>query len=400
MRRESLYTSGMTAASSGDTLRAHARDLSARIASAAPEIEQQRRVPPALVADLACAGLFRMLVPRDAGGLEVEPGAMLDVLEEIARGDGSAGWAVMIGATTGVIAAYLPDAAARVIFAATPDGVTGGVFHPRGRATVVDGGYRVSGRWPLASGCQHCAWLLGGCIVFADGKPKPRENGAPEARMMIFPASEVTILDTWNVSGMRGTGSHDIAVEDVFVPAERSVWFSTDPVRRGGPLYAFPVFGLLALGIAAVATGIARGAIDDLLELAGAKVPTGSRRPLAERSATQATVAQATALVAASRAHLRAAVDEVWQAAASGAAITLEQRARLRLAATQSVRDAAKAVDLAYECGGATSIYADSPLQRRFRDVHVATQHVLVAPATFELAGRVLLGLPADTEML
>lgn len=390
----------MTEASTGDTLPARASDLAPRIAAAAADIELQRRIPQALVMDLARAGLFRMLVPRDAGGLEVGPRVMLDAIEEIARGDGSAGWAVMIGATTGVIAAYLPDAATHEIFAATPDGVTGGVFHPRGRAAVVDGGYRVSGRWPLASGCQHCAWLLGGCIVFEDGKPKLRDSGAPEARMMIFPARDAQIIDTWNVSGLRGTGSHDIAVEDLFVPAERSVWFSTDPVRRGGALYAFPVFGLLALGIAAVSLGIARGAIDDILELAGAKVPTGSRRPLAERSSTQATVAQATALVAASRAHLRATVDEIWQTAARGEQATLEQRARLRLAATQSVRDAAKAVDLAYECGGATSIYADSALQRRFRDVHVATQHILVAPATYELAGRVLLGLPADTEML
>lgn len=390
----------MSEASTGDTLRAHAHQLAARVADAAAAIEEQRRIPPPLVADLARAGLFRMLVPSRAGGLEVEPRVMLDAIETIARGDGSAGWAVMIGATTGLIAAYLPDTATHEIFVATPDGVTGGVFHPRGRATVVDGGYRVSGRWPLASGCQHCAWLLGGCIVFADGEPKLRENGAPEARMMIFPAGAAQIIDTWNVSGLRGTGSHDIAVDDLFVPAERSVWFSSDPVRRGGALYAFPVFGLLALGIAAVALGIARGAIDDLLELAGAKVPTGSRRPLAERSATQATVAQATALVAAAHAHLRATVDEVWRTATSGGAVTLEQRARLRLAATQTVRDAARAVDLAYECGGATSIYADSALQRRFRDVHVATQHILVAPATYELAGRVLLGLPADTEML
>ncbi|MBY0278334.1 acyl-CoA dehydrogenase family protein [Candidatus Binatia bacterium] len=390
----------MTTAPTGDALRGIARELRARIADSAATIEQQRRVPAELVAEMARAGLFRMLVPRDAGGVEAEPRTMLDVLEEIACGDGSAGWAVMIGATTGVIAAYLPASATNEIFTASPEGVTGGVFHPRGHATVVDGGYRVSGRWPLASGCQHCAWLLGGCLVVEDGKPRLRDGGAPEARMMIFPARDVQIIDTWNVSGLRGTGSHDIAVADLFVPAERSVWFSTDPVRRGGALYAFPVFGLLALGIAAVALGIARGAIDDVLELAGAKVPTGSRRPLAERSATQATVAQATALVAASRAHLHATVDAVWRTASSGGAVSLEQRARLRLAATQTVRDAAKAVDLAYECGGATSIYEDSALQRRFRDVHVATQHVLVAPATYELAGRVLLGLPADTERL
>jgi alkylation response protein AidB-like acyl-CoA dehydrogenase len=384
----------------GNALRAYASDLGTRIAADAPTIEEQRRVPPALVAEIARAGLFRMLVPRDVGGLEVEPRVMIDVLEEVARGDGSTGWVVMIGATSGVIGAYLPEPAAREIFAANSEVVTGGAFHPRGRATVVDGGYRVSGRWPFASGCQHCGWLIGGCIVFADGKPKLRDGGAPEARMMILPASEVQILDTWHVSGLRGTGSHDIVIEEAFVPAERSVWFSTDPVRRGGPLYAFPVYGLLALGIAAVALGIARGAIDDLLELAGAKVPTGSRRPLAERAATQTAVAQATALLAAARAHVHATVEEIWQTATSGAAPTLEQRARLRLAATHAVRDSARVVDLAYECGGATSIYEGSPLQRRFRDVHVATQHVLVAPATYELAGRVLLGLPADAEML
>ena len=384
----------------GDALRAHARGLSARIAADAPAIEEQRRVPPALVAELARAGLFRMLVPRAVGGLEVDPATMLDVLEEVACADGSAGWATMIGATTGVIGAYLPDAAAREIFATDPDIVTGGVFHPRGRAVLTDGGYRVSGRWPLASGCQHCSWLLGGCVIFADGKPRLRADDTPEVRMTIFPADQVRIIDTWNVSGMRGTGSHDIAVEDVFVPFERSVWFSTDVPQRGGPLYAFPVFGLLALGIAAVALGIARGALDDLTAIAGTKVATGSRRPLAERSAIQATVARATAQLGASRTFVHQTVHEVWQDAQGGAPVALEQRARLRLAATHAVREAVQVVDAMYEAGGATAIYADNPLQRRFRDVHVATQHILVAQPTWELAGRILLGLPAETEML
>jgi alkylation response protein AidB-like acyl-CoA dehydrogenase len=386
--------------SPGNALLAASRDLASAIAGAAPAIEEARRIPPALVRDIARAGLFRMLVPRAVGGLEVDPATMLDVLEEVACADGSAGWATMIGATTGVIGAYLPDAAAREIFAADPDTVTGGVFHPRGRAVLTDGGYRVSGRWPLASGCQHCSWLLGGCVILADGKPRLRPDGTPEVRMTIFPADQVRIIDTWNVSGMRGTGSHDIAVEDVFVPFERSVWFSTDVPRRGGPLYAFPVFGLLALGIAAVALGIARGAIDDFMAIAGKKVATGSRRPLAERSATQATVARATGLLGASRAYVRETVRAAWESAQHGAPVTLEQRARVRLAATQAVRDATQAVDLMYEAGGATAIYADNPLQRRFRDVHVATQHVLVAQPTWELAGRILLGLPADTEML
>jgi len=383
----------------GSAALAAARALAGPIAVAAPAIEDARRIPPALVRDIARAGLFRMLVPESVGGLEVDPASMLDVLEELARADGSAGWTVMIGATTGVIGAYLPEAAAREIFG-NPESVSGGVFHPRGRALIADGGYRVSGRWPLASGCQHCAWLLGGCVILENGKPRLRADGSPEVRMTIFPAADVQIIDTWNVSGMRGTGSHDIAVEDLFVPHARSVWFSTDAPQRGGALYAFPVFGLLALGIAAVALGIARGAIEDFQAIAGKKVATGSRRPVAERSATQAQVARATALLGACRAYVHETVREVWDAARAGEPITLEQRARLRLAATQAVRDAAQTVDLMYEAGGASAIYADSPLQRRFRDVHVATQHVLVAAPTYELAGRILLGQPADTEML
>ncbi|MEW6273014.1 MAG: acyl-CoA dehydrogenase family protein [Thermodesulfobacteriota bacterium] len=388
-----------SAAAVGSPLAA-ARSLAGAIAAAADGIESARRVPPALAGELARAGLFRMLVPRELGGLEVEPLVMVDAIELVARADGSTGWTVAIGATTGLVAAYLPDAAAHEVFARDPDVVAGGVFHPRGRAELVDGGYRVTGRWPLASGCQQCGWLVGGCLLFADGKPRLRDDGLPEPRMMLFPASEARIVDTWHVSGLRGTGSHDVEVEGLFVPRERSVWFSTDAPRRGGPLYAFPVFGLLALGIAAVALGIARGAIDDLTALATAKVPTGSRRRLAERGATQAEIGRAEATLGAARAYVRETVREVWDAVRGGEPMRLEQRARLRLAATQAVRDAAGVVDAMYDAGGVSSIYASSTLQRRFRDVHVATQHVLVAPPTFELAGRVLLGLPCDTEML
>lgn len=386
--------------SPGTTPLAAARDLGLTIAADAPAIEESRRIPPPLVEEIASAGLFRMLVPESLGGLEVDPLTMIDVLEELGRADGSAGWAVMIGATTGVIAAYLPDAAAQEIFADDPDTITGGVFHPRGRATMTDGGYRVSGRWPLASGCQHCSWLLGGCVVFDGKTPHLRADGTPDVRMTIFPASDVQIVDTWNVSGMRGTGSHDIAVQDVFVPRERSVWFSTDVPQRGGALYRFPVFGLLATGIAAVALGIGKGAIEDFVTLAQKKVATGSRRPLAERSSMQAQLGQASARLGAARASLRETIRGVWDAAQAGDEIGLEQRATVRLAATQAVRDAAAAVDLMYEAGGATAIYSESPLQRRFRDVHVVTQHILVAPATYELAGRILLGQPGDTEML
>jgi alkylation response protein AidB-like acyl-CoA dehydrogenase len=281
-----------------------------------------------------------------------------------------------------------------------PDTVTGGVFAPRGQALVVDGGYRATGRWAFGSGSEHCAWLLGGCVVIDGGKPVLLGRGVPDSRMMLFPAHDVRIHDTWNVAGLCGTGSHDLEVVDVFVPAARAVSLVLDRPRVEGPLFRFPVFGLLALGIAAVATGIARTAIDELVALAGGKTPMGSKRVLAERGVVQMQVAQAEAALESSRAWLRTTVAEAWDAACATGAIPVPQRTALRLAATEATIRATRAVDLMYEAGGGTAIYASSPLQRCFRDVHVATQHAMVAPSTYELTGRLLLGLDTDTATL
>jgi alkylation response protein AidB-like acyl-CoA dehydrogenase len=378
-----------------------ARKLASTIELRSAEIERGRRLPPDLVAQLAEAGLFNLCVPRAYGGGEIEPDDFVETLEAVARADGSTGWCVMIGATSGMVAAYLPDDEARAIYGA-PDVVTGGVFAPRGTATPVDGGFRMNGRWAFASGSQHCAWLMGGCLVRgADGADADvGRDGVPDPKLLLLPAAEVEILDTWTVAGLCGTGSHDMVVTDVFVPESRAVSLVTDPPRQRGPLYAFPLFGLLAVGIAAVALGLGRAAVDELTSLAGVKTPTGSRRRLAQRSAVQADVAQAEARLRAGRSFLLDAVGAAWTSAGAGDAISLEQRALLRTAATHATREAAAAVDLAYEAGGGTSVYATSPLQRHFRDVHVVTQHVMVAPPTYELAGRVLLGMPTDTTML
>src|SRR5262245_5305098 len=205
--------------------------LAPRIRAAADDIEASRRVPEALVQALADLGVFRLCVPRGLGGLEAHPSELADVIATIAAADGSTGWCAAIGATTGVVAAYLAEPVAREIYA-DPRVVTGGVYAPRGTAVPASGGWRVSGRWPFASGSEHCRWLVGGCVV--------RDGGAPRARLMLFPASEARILDTWHVAGLRGTGSHDMTVEDVFVPAERSVSIVDDRPRAQGPLYAFP----------------------------------------------------------------------------------------------------------------------------------------------------------------
>ena len=383
-----------------DPLVVAARGLAPRIRAVADQAEAERHLPTALVDAMASAGLFRMCVPRTFGGGEVHAATMVCAIEEVAHADGSAGWCAMIAATSGVLSAYLPDAMAAQIYGATRDVVTGGVFAPHGKAIAVDGGYRVSGRWAYGSGCQHCQWLMGGCVVVEDGAPRLLPSGSPDSRLMLFPISAAQIFDTWTVAGLRGTGSHDFAVENLFVPVERSASLITDVPRQSGPLYAFPVFGLLALGIAGVALGIARGAIDAFTQLAGSKMPAGSRRRLAERPVIHMQVAEAEALLGAARAFLFDTVSQAWQAAVAQGTIATTQRARLRLAASHATVSAAKVVDLMYTAGGGTSIYATSPLQRCFRDVHVVTQHMMVAQPTYELIGRVLLGIETDTSML
>lgn len=365
-----------------------ARSLAPRAAELADVTESGRRLPAELVSAFRGEGLFSMCTPASLGGGEVPVAEMVEAVETIATADAAAAWCVMIQATSGVLGAYLqPDVAAEIF--GRGDAVLGGVYAPLGRAKVVPGGYRVTGRWPFASGSGHCTWLSGGATL---------EQGPP--RMMTFPASEVTIVDTWQVSGLAGTGSNDIQVDDVFVPAGRSVSLTSDRPVEKGVLYKFPVFGFLALGIAAVALGTARGAIDDILDLAGAKTPTGSRRKLAERPLIQMQVAQCEAILGSARAFVNATVGDCWHLAESGVELGLRERARLRLAATHATIASTQVVDLMYTAGGGTSIYRTNTLQRRFRDIHTATQHVMVAQPTFELAGRVLLGIDADFSLL
>ncbi len=363
--------------------------LAPSIAARAADTESQRRLPVDLAAELAQAGLFRMLVPRALGGLEVDPHTLFTTLETLGQADAATGWCVMIGATTALVAGWLPEAEARAVFAA-PDVITGGVFAPMGRARVDGDDYIVSGRWAWASGSANCRWLLGGAVV-GDG---------PAHRMMIMRREEVELIDTWDALGMRGTGSGDMAAKDVRVPQARSVSFMTDTPRATGPLYRFPPFGLLAMGIAAVAAGNARGALADLAALAAAKRGGGSSRSLAERGVVQAEFAAASADLDAARALAMDRLGAGWQRLLAGDDLGLHDRAHLRLAATQLTRAAARTAAKMHELAGGTSVYANHPLGRRFRDAHVATQHVMVAPPTLELAGRVLLGLPTDAAML
>ena len=378
---------------------AAAERIAPTLRARADEIERARRLPADLAQQFAQAGFFRMVVPRDIGGLELPPETLMGTIEAVARADASCGWCVMIGATSGMSAAYLEPDVARDIYG-DPLVITGGSNTPTGRATPDGDGFRLSGRWPWVSGGANCSWLKGISVVMEDGKPRLLPNGSPDARMMVFPASQATLIDTWQVAGMNGSGSGDMEVTDIRVPQAFTYSLVTGKPFASGALYQFPAFGLLAMGIGAVALGNARAAIDDLVELAGVKKPQGSRRTLAERSAAQSELAQAEAILRSARAFYYEAIGDAWRKAQQGDAIGTEDRALLRLAATHATRSSADVVRRMFELGGGSVVYASHPLQRRFRDAYTATQHMMIAPPSWELAGRVLMGLPTDASML
>jgi indole-3-acetate monooxygenase len=382
---------------------AAARELAPRAAELAEESERARRLAPALSRALADAGLYRLCVPAALGGGEQPPLVLVEAIEALAAGDASAAWCVAVSSTAGLLAAYLPEEGAQEVYGA-PGAVVGGVFAPTGRAVAGSGELTASGRWEFCTNAEHCDWLMGGCVVLDGDDPRMLAGGRPDVRLLLFPSREVQIRDTWHVAGLRGTGSQDIEVSDLAVPVARSASLLSGAPRVPGPLYAFPPFGLLAVALAAVALGTARGALDDAAGLAGARVPTFGTRRAAERGTVQAALARAEAGVRAARAGLRAAIEEAWSAARArrGAPRPLPRAARagLRLAATHAVEASAAAVDACWSVAGGAAIREELPLQRRFRDVHAATQHLLIAPPTWEQAGRVLLGVEGDDALL
>jgi alkylation response protein AidB-like acyl-CoA dehydrogenase len=380
-----------------DTVAA-ARALGPSLRSRSEEIESARRIPADLAGEFAAAGFHGLLAPEAYGGLEVPPRQMFETVEALAEADGSAAWCVFIHATSATMLAYLPESEARAVFS-TPTTTLAGVFAPRGIASVDGDGFRVSGRWAWGSGTENADWILGGCRIVRDGEVEAGPGGRPIPRLALVPAGEVRLLDTWRVSGLCGTGSTDFAIDDVFVPQARIASPGLDrPLDR--PLYAFPNFALLAMGIAAVALGLARASIREAVALAGAKTPDGSARKLANRPHVQGEIARAEAGVRSARAFLMESIETAWEVARRDSRIGVEQRRDLRLATTWATGQAAAAVDRMYEVAGGTAVYRDSPLQRHFRDVHAATQHMMVGTSTYELTGRLLLGLETDTSFL
>lgn len=278
--------------------------------------------------ELIDAGVFRMLMPRSLSGDEIDPMSTCRVVEEVSTQDGAAGWCAMIGAANGHFAGLLPAEGARQIFA-DRNVVLAGAFRPTGVAEAVDGGYRVTGHWPFASGIMHSDWLFGGCRIMDGDSPRMTPAGAPVVKLMFLPRAEGHVLDTWHTDGLRGTGSHDFEVKGVFVPASRSVWFTDPPVERG-PLYSLPAITLFSPMIASVALGIARHALEEFKDLAAVKKPTRSQDLLRARPVAQSQLGEAEGLLRAGRAFLFEALGDAWEVARRGEFLSWEQRGLLR----------------------------------------------------------------------
>jgi alkylation response protein AidB-like acyl-CoA dehydrogenase len=381
----------------GSTLLEVARSFRPRILAQRDEIEALRRLPEEMTRELARAGFFRIYLPEAYGGLDLTPMQAIEVFEELARADASVAWCVW-NANTHWTAAQLSPEAAQTIHA-DPDVVTANSTRTSGQAQIVAGGYRVTGRWSLVSGCELGTWMVLLCVVHEDGKPRPTPAGPPETRFILLPSTECEIIDTWTVGGLRGTGSHDVVVRDVFVPAAYGSGF-TDPHVLPEPRYRIPPFSRVIPGLGAMGLGIARTAIETFSEIAGAKIPQRTTQMLCDNHGAQVRVSQAESLVRSARLFLFDSLDQLWSTVSATGEAPMEQRAHVRLAASHAVASAVQAVDLLYVGAGASSLYTSCPLERAFRDVHAITQHIGVHPRVMETTGRVLFGLPSDTPLL
>jgi len=376
-----------------------ARRLAPLIRSSAPETDAQRELPRPLFEAMADAGLFQLALPRALGGAEMDLPSYIQVIEEIGKADASTGWVTNQVAIFATYAARMPREAARAIWIDTPRSVVANTPLASAQAIVVPGGYRVTGRQGFSTGCRHASWLAAHATVTEAGRHR-LDEGQPELRYCFVPRAQAELLDTWQVRGMRGTGTHHFAVHDVFVPEERTVKSVTAPLLEPGPLYRVPRTLVFASGDASVALGTARSCIATFMELATTKTPRAMEALLRDQEMVQNEVGHAEALLRSARAFLTEAVGQLWAHLTATGELTLEHRATLRLATTHGIRVAGQVVDKMYNLAGATAVYESNPIQRSFQDVHVMSQHLQARLSHYELVGRHWLGLKIDETRL
>jgi indole-3-acetate monooxygenase len=364
------------------------------------EIEREQRLPSDLVAQLHAAGCYRLVIPRALGGLQVDPLTYLRVVEILAETAGSVGWNIANNSIAQLVTLGLPDEGVREIYGDGDETVIAGTaVQGGGQAVPVPGGYRVTGHWTFGSGCQESTWMLGSFQILDDGQPRRRPDAGSLYWRGVFPRAEAEIVDgSWDVAGLRGTGSFDWKVKDVFLPERRTMVHAGVPVdnqwsRWPGLTYALPSQAWVGPHHSAVITGIARAGIDALTKLAGEKTPRGRTGMLCENPQVQDAVGRADAILNAGRVYRGSTIAELWNTLASGGETTLQQRTRCRLAAVYAADSAREAMNLVYRHGGSTSFKRETRLAKCWRDLHVVGQTATVAPEWYPIGGRVFLGM-------
>lgn len=371
-------------------------DLEPLIRRHSQEGERERRLPQPVGESLRDAGFFRMLRPRSRGGLEVEPVSEYRVAEALARIDSAAAWNVQVCNVSELFGGWFSDGASEEIFG-SPESIVAGAFNPHRRASQVDGGYRISGRTPFNSNCHNATWFIGLADVYDGDNIRLDSAGQATTLLTAFPAHEATIVENWETLGMCGTGSHDVEVDGVYVPAARAVPFV--PLDRPEEAYDWPSSRMamwVTVGChAAVSLGIAQAAIDELIAL-GLKVPAYTENALRNRTTVQMRLAEAEGKHCAARAFFYSAFEEAWNAVSREGRLTMAQKGRCQLAGTHAVMIAAEIVTLVHSCVGATGIRNEKPFQKHFRDAHVISQHAFVCESRLDAVGQIMFGLDAE----
>jgi len=370
-----------------------ARQLAPVIFAAREETERMRQVSPVLADILASAGLYQMYLPRSMGGPELLPLTVFEAIEETSKADGSVGWCLMNANIVALAAGWLAPEVGRRNFGVPPDVRGAGSLRPLGRAWPVDGGYRLKGQWNFASGLHNANWLFCPCLIMDGDAPRLSPAGTPVTRTMWLPIGAARFVDAWSVMGMRGTGSHDFVVDDVFVPEWQTISLADQSNESGHLYHSRLFFALVYLLFAANALGIARGAIDALVDMASKKATTLSTDLLRDRPLVQARVAQAEAIVNAARCYVLDSLAQLWTAVCANVPDPSREIAQLRLSIPHAIHESVRAIELVFHAAGTNAIYNANPLERQFRDIHVAVQHGAAFPVHFECAGQVLMGL-------
>ncbi|MGZ8215212.1 MAG: acyl-CoA dehydrogenase family protein [Methylosarcina sp.] len=382
--------------SSTDTLLRAVREIEPIIRQHAPEAERERKLSKPVAQAMRQAGLYRLWRPKAFGGFELDPVSGFRIVEEVSRIDSAAGWNLQIAVAHDLFAPWFSDRAAREIF--NVDAIPVGAFNPARKAVPVPGGYRISGRTPYVSGAHHATAFIGFAQLQDGGKPRVDAHGMPETRLIAVPAQEAEIIDNWNTLGMRGSGSHDVEMREVFIPEHWTApWKPLEKPGSAyeGPLYRLTVWPAIAV-LVAPALGIARAAIDEAIDLIINKTPAFGMKTLKGYGVVQSQLARAEARLGASRAFFFDAFEAAWKEAVAGGPITVKLKGKMQLAMTHAVLECAQAVSLIQEIAGASGIREEHPFERHFRDAHVIAQHGFLNASKLESVGQILLGLDPE----